>query len=53
MIRLDDTQEYVQSQWGKPDRIDRMVSEYGVTEWWYYGTQTPKFHNGTVEIMHD
>jgi hypothetical protein len=51
-IRLGDTQDYVASQWGEPERTDRMVSSYGTYEWWWYGSQAVHFANGLVDSIH-
>jgi hypothetical protein len=51
-IRVGDTQDYVASQWGEPERTDRMVSGYGAFEWWWYGSQAVHFANGLVDSIH-
>jgi hypothetical protein len=53
-IQLGDTQQYVRSQWGEPQRIDRTVSTYGVHEWWWYdySARAIHFENGQVDSIH-
>jgi hypothetical protein len=52
-IRLGDTSEYVELQWGKPESVDQMVSAYGTHEWWWYGaSRAVHFANGRVGSIH-
>jgi hypothetical protein len=53
-IRLGDTGKYVELQWGKPEKIDRMVSAHGTHEWWWYEGLSAAVHfaNGRVDSIH-
>jgi hypothetical protein len=51
-IRRGDRKEYVELQWGRPDRIETMMSQCGLTEWWFYPADTVMLHNGRVDTIH-
>jgi hypothetical protein len=62
-IRVGDTMEYVELQWGEPDDVDRMLYAGGASIWWrwcfrdYKGRiircpQSVHFMNGVVETIH-
>ena len=48
-------QDVLDSNWGKPDHKTRYNSDYGVTEFWQYGTYgeqgTLYFENGTLKMI--
>jgi hypothetical protein len=52
-IQIGDTQEYVLLQLLGPARKHRMLSPYGIDEWWYYPFRSVHFVNGVVYSIHE